>query len=73
MKLRAAHITDLCRDAINDVARGIGGDGFRDDSPLQRHWRDLNTVAAHAYLDIDTATETAGRLALDLPIEDRLV
>jgi len=34
MKLKGAFITDLCRNAMNDIVRGIGGDGFRDHSPL---------------------------------------
>lgn len=73
MKLKAAFITDLCRNAINDLARGFGGDGFRDQSPLQRYFRDINMLAVHAFLDIDTAAETAGRLALALPADDPLL
>jgi 3-hydroxy-9,10-secoandrosta-1,3,5(10)-triene-9,17-dione monooxygenase len=73
MKLKGAYIADLCRNAMNDIARGIGGDGFRDHSPLQRYFRDINVIAVHAFLDIDTASETIGRMALDLPMEDRLV
>ncbi len=73
MKLRAAYITDLCRNAINDLARGFGGDGFRDASPLQRYFRDINMLAVHAFLDIDTAAETVGRLTLDLLPEDPLL
>ena len=73
MKLRASYIVDLCRNSINDIVRGIGGDGFRDEAPIQRHFRDLNMLAVHAFLDIDTASETAGRLALDLPVDDPLL
>lgn len=73
MKLKAAFITDVCRNAINDLARGFGGDGFREPSPLQRYFRDINMLAVHAFLDIDTAAETAGRLALDLPPDDPLL
>lgn len=69
MKLRGAHIVDLCRNSVNDMVRGIGGDGFRDHSPLQRYFRDINVLALHAFLDLDNATETAGRLALDMSIE----
>lgn len=73
MKLKAAFITDLCRNAINDLARGFGGDGFREQSPLQRYFRDINMLAVHAFLDIDTAAESAGRLALGLAVEDPLL
>lgn len=72
-KLQAAYITDICRNAANDIVRGIGADGFRDASVLQRHFRDLNVLAIHAFLDIDNATETISRFTLDLPITDRLI
>jgi 3-hydroxy-9,10-secoandrosta-1,3,5(10)-triene-9,17-dione monooxygenase len=73
MKLKAAFITDLCRNAINDLARGFGGDGFREQSPLQRYFRDINMLAVHAFLDIDTATETYGRLTLALSADDAML
>lgn len=73
MKMKASFITDLCRNAINDLARGFGGDGFREQSPLQRYFRDINMLAVHAFLDIDTAAETAGCLALSLPADDPLL
>ncbi|MFT4564845.1 MAG: 3-hydroxy-9,10-secoandrosta-1,3,5(10)-triene-9,17-dione monooxygenase [Gammaproteobacteria bacterium] len=73
MKLKAAFITDLCRNAINDLARGFGGDGFRDHNPLQRYFRDINLLAVHAFLDIDNSAETYGRLMLGLPAEERLL
>ncbi|WP_345426992.1 hypothetical protein [Pseudonocardia xishanensis] len=73
MKLKGSFSTSLCRDAVNDIARDIGGDGFRDHSPLQRFFRDINVVAVHAFLDLDTASETLGRMALQLPVEDRLI
>lgn len=73
MKLKAAYITDLCRNAINDLTRGFGGDGFREHCPLQRYFRDINMLAVHALLDIDTATETYGRMTLGLPAEDPLL
>ena len=73
MKLRASYLTDLCRDAVNDLARGFGGDGLRDHSPLQRDLRDVNMLAVHAFLDIDTAAEARGRLVLGLPADDPLL
>ncbi|WP_228001438.1 acyl-CoA dehydrogenase family protein [Nocardia australiensis] len=73
MKLKAAFITDLCRNSLNDIVRGIGGDGFRTSSPIQRFHRDLNVLGVHAFLDIDTAAETMGRFTLDLPVSDPLL
>ena len=72
-KLKAAFISDLCRTAINDLARGFGGDGFREQSPLQRYFRDINMLAVHAFLDIDTAAETSGRLTLGLAADDAML
>jgi 3-hydroxy-9,10-secoandrosta-1,3,5(10)-triene-9,17-dione monooxygenase len=73
MKLKAAFVTDLCRAGVNDIARGIGGDGFRDHCPLQRYFRDINMLAVHAFLDIDTAAETYGRLVLGQAIDDPIL
>ena len=73
MKMKGAYITDLCRNAVNDIARGIGGDGFRDDSPLQRYFRDINVLAVHAFLDIETAAQTTACLRLGLPTSDPLI
>jgi 3-hydroxy-9,10-secoandrosta-1,3,5(10)-triene-9,17-dione monooxygenase len=55
------------------MARGFGGDGLRDASPLQCFFRDVNTLAVHAILDLDTATETVGRQVLDVPVADPLI
>jgi 3-hydroxy-9,10-secoandrosta-1,3,5(10)-triene-9,17-dione monooxygenase len=73
MKLRVAYIVDMCRNGMNDIVRGIGADGFRNSSPLQRFYRDINLLAVHAFLDIDTASETSGRFTLGLPPTDPLV
>jgi 3-hydroxy-9,10-secoandrosta-1,3,5(10)-triene-9,17-dione monooxygenase len=73
MKMRAAFIVDLCRNAVNELARGFGGDGFRNSSPLQRYFRDINTLAVHAFIDIDTAGESFGRLTLGQPTDDPLL
>lgn len=72
-KMKGSYITDLCRNGVNDIARGIGGDGFRDHSPLQRYFRDINVLAVHAFLDIDTAAQTTGCLRLGLETDDPLI
>jgi 3-hydroxy-9,10-secoandrosta-1,3,5(10)-triene-9,17-dione monooxygenase len=73
MKLRAAYIVDLCRGAVNDMARGFGGDGFRNASPLQRYFRDINMLSVHAFIDFDTASESFGRLTLGQTVDDPLL
>lgn len=73
IKLHAAMLTTYCLDSVNEMARGVGGDAFRDEAPFQRYFRDMNTVARHAFLDPDTAGETVGRIELGLPFSDPLV
>ena len=73
MKLKAAYLADLARNALNDMVRGIGGDGYRNSAPIQRFFRDLSVLSVHAFLDIDTASETIGRFTLDLPVSDPLL
>lgn len=73
MKLHAALLTQMCLDSVNDMARGVGGDSFRDDARFQRYFRDLNVVARHAFLDLETAGETYAKLLLGLPTSDPLI
>src|SRR3546814_4886106 len=73
MKLHAALLTQMCLDSVNDMARGVGGDSFRDDALFQRYFRDLNVVARHAFLDLETAGESYATLLLGLPICDPLI
>src|SRR3546814_13107753 len=73
MKLHAALLTQMCLDSVNDMARGVGGDSFRDDALFQRYFRDLNVVARHAFLDLETAGESYAKLLLGLPISDPLI
>lgn len=72
-KLQASMITDECLDSINEMARGVGGDAFRDDAAFQRYFRDINVVARHAFLDSETTAESYGKLVLGLPIIDPLI
>ena len=64
-------LTTFCLDSVNEMARGVGGDAFRDDAPFQRYFRDMNTVARHAFLDPDTAGETVGRSSDALEADPR--
>jgi 3-hydroxy-9,10-secoandrosta-1,3,5(10)-triene-9,17-dione monooxygenase len=73
IKLHAAMVTMFCLDSVNEMARSVGGDAFRDEAPFQRYFRDINTVARHAFLDPDTAAETYGKLELGLPVADPLI
>lgn len=73
IKLHAAMVTTFCLDSVNEMARSVGGDAFRDEAPFQRYFRDINTVGRHAFLDPDTAAETFGKITLNLPVADPLL
>lgn len=64
----AAYAVRLCTRAVDRLFEASGGGGLRDDAPLQRAWRDLHAVGAHAILVWDSAAEIAGRhmVGLDL-------
>lgn len=66
LKTRAAMLADMSRDGINDLVRGSGADSLRDGTDMQRYFRDINIVSLHAFFDVDTATETYGRMQLGL-------
>ena len=40
---------------------------FRDDSPLQRIFRDLSMLRVHGFLDLETGSQALGRVSLGLP------
>ena len=60
---------DMSAGPGRPAARGV----LRTSSPIQRFHRDLGVLAVHAFLDIDTASETMGRFTLDLPVADPLL
>ncbi|MFT4584099.1 MAG: 3-hydroxy-9,10-secoandrosta-1,3,5(10)-triene-9,17-dione monooxygenase [Gammaproteobacteria bacterium] len=66
LKLRAGHIGNLCREAMNAMMAKAGTRSFRKDFPLQRFFRDLNTLTSHAFIDWDNSRELFGRHRLGL-------
>ncbi|MFA5638850.1 MAG: hypothetical protein WC961_08220 [Anaerovoracaceae bacterium] len=66
LKAKAAMIIDFCTSGINDLMLGAGASSFRNDSPMQRYFRDINMLRVHGLLDLDPATETYGRVLLGL-------
>ena len=66
IKSRVAAITDYCWNGINELMNGAGGNAFRTSSTLQRYFRDINMLHVHGFLDIESASETYGRMILGL-------
>jgi len=66
IRVRCALMNKMACESVNDIIHGAGGDAFRDKSPLQRFFRDLNVLRSHAGIDIDAASELYGKVLLDI-------
>jgi 3-hydroxy-9,10-secoandrosta-1,3,5(10)-triene-9,17-dione monooxygenase len=66
-----ASITRLCIEAIEQIYLASGASANFESNPLQRYWRDIHAMAAHAVLNFDNAGEAFGRSALGLPPKSR--
>jgi alkylation response protein AidB-like acyl-CoA dehydrogenase len=66
LKLRAGYIGDLCREGMNAMMARSGTRSFSLDSPLQRYFRDMNTLTSHAFIDWEVSREQFGRHRLGL-------
>ncbi|ALR19088.1 hypothetical protein [Sphingobium baderi] len=67
IRARVAAITDFCANGVNEVMKGSSASVFRNDSPLQRIFRDINMLRVHGSLDLETGSQALGRVALGLP------
>lgn len=68
-----AYVSKHCRDTANQMMAVAGASNFHADKPLQRIWRDLNTVCSHAFWDWDVSRELVGRRHFGLPMNFPLV
>lgn len=63
-----AYGATLCVRAVERLFLASGGGAHYDTHPLQRYWRDVHAMGAHALLNLDAAGENFGRLELGLPL-----
>jgi alkylation response protein AidB-like acyl-CoA dehydrogenase len=68
-RLMLAQVNQICRDAVELLFRASGGSGVYRRNPIERRFRDVNTIAGHA-LAQDRNFETAGRALLGLPVDE---
>ena len=73
MKGRASFIANHCRRTVHEMMSNAGASSYHYDQPLQRFWRDLNTICSHAFWDWDISRELAGRHRLGLPVQHPLL
>lgn len=69
----AAFAARLCARAVDRLFEASGGSGLRDQSPLQRAFRDVHAAGAHAILAWDTAAEIAGRHMVGLDLKGAMI
>lgn len=73
MKGRVAFLANHCRQSVNAMMNNAGASSYHLDQPLQRFWRDLNTICSHAFWDWDSSREVVGRNMLQLPVQYPLI
>ena len=56
--------------AVDRLMALQGAGGNSDTSPLQRHWRDMHTLASHIALAWDAQGANYGRILYGLPSAD---
>jgi 3-hydroxy-9,10-secoandrosta-1,3,5(10)-triene-9,17-dione monooxygenase len=66
-----AYLTQLCLRAIERIYLASGGNANYESNPLQRYWRDIHAMGAHAAIGFDAAAETFGLNELGLPRSTR--
>ncbi len=61
----------LLTRGVDELMQTAGASAMRDESPIQRGWRDVRTIALHVMLNFNAAAENYGRHALGLPLNPR--
>jgi alkylation response protein AidB-like acyl-CoA dehydrogenase len=56
----------LSKDAVEAVFASVGGAGFALDQPIQRMWRDANSISRHYSLNWDAVSSMVGQYLLGL-------
>ncbi len=65
-----AKATDWCVKAVDILFEASGGGGIYLKSPIQRAWRDVHAIRAHAGNNPERAAAIFGRSEFDLPPTD---
>ena len=68
-RLDAALAVAACTRVVDDLFAESGAGALLDASPIQRAFRDVHAIGAHAALQVEPAAEIYGRLLLGLPPE----
>jgi 3-hydroxy-9,10-secoandrosta-1,3,5(10)-triene-9,17-dione monooxygenase len=54
--------------AVEDLMQMAGAGALRDESPVQRGWRDVRAISSHVFCNFNAAAENYGRQAFGFPL-----
>jgi 3-hydroxy-9,10-secoandrosta-1,3,5(10)-triene-9,17-dione monooxygenase len=57
--------------AVEDLMQMAGASALRDESPIQRGWRDVRAISSHVFCNFNAAAENYGRMAFGFPLNPR--
>jgi 3-hydroxy-9,10-secoandrosta-1,3,5(10)-triene-9,17-dione monooxygenase len=63
--------TNLLTDAVNALVQMAGASALRDESPIQRGWRDVQAISCHIFCNFNAAAENYGRQQFGLPLNPK--
>jgi 3-hydroxy-9,10-secoandrosta-1,3,5(10)-triene-9,17-dione monooxygenase len=65
------YATNLLSAATNALQQMAGASALRDESPIQRGWRDVQAVSCHVFCNFNAAAENYGRMAFGLELNPK--
>jgi 3-hydroxy-9,10-secoandrosta-1,3,5(10)-triene-9,17-dione monooxygenase len=65
------YASNLLVEATGALIQMAGASALRDDSPVQRGWRDVQAISNHVMCNFNAAGENYGRMAFGLPLNPR--
>jgi 3-hydroxy-9,10-secoandrosta-1,3,5(10)-triene-9,17-dione monooxygenase len=65
------YVSRILVRAAEDLMQMAGASALRDDSPIQRGWRDVRAISCHVFCNFNAAAENYGRMALGFPLNPR--
>jgi 3-hydroxy-9,10-secoandrosta-1,3,5(10)-triene-9,17-dione monooxygenase len=54
--------------AVEDLMQMAGASALRDESPIQRGWRDVRAISSHVFCNFNAAAENYGRHSFGFPL-----
>lgn len=73
LRAQIAYAVSQCVEAVRQSCEAVGSSVYATENPLQRVFRDVQTMQSHIVYDFDVATELLGRTMVGLPPNSALV